>query len=129
MRLKLKSIGKSKKLLFLFLLSFILFYRSLFNFFTNDDFFLLKISRIGSVKEFVNFFNLIQGPDGLGMYRPLTTQVYYFLDWQLFNLNPLGLHIISFLVFFGLIYLVYYLVKTITKSEKVSLTAGFLYAS
>lgn len=123
-----------KYLLLIFLISFILFSPSLFTFFTNDDFFLLKISQAGNLKEFLNFFNLTRGPDGLGMYRPLTTQVFYFLGWKLFNLDPLGLHIISFGVFFAVVYLVYRITYVLLSNfesritNNVSLLAAFLYS-
>jgi hypothetical protein len=118
-----------KKILFLiFLLSFIIFLPSLFTFYTHDDFFLLKISNAESLGEFVNFFNFTKGPEGLGMYRPLTTQVFYFLGNSVFNLNPLPLHIISFIAFFLIIYLVYRLVKILTGSEGVASISAFLYA-
>lgn len=112
----------------IFLISFILYYPSLFVFYTNDDFFLLKIARISKFVEFLGFFNLLRGPEGLGMYRPLTTQVFYSLAWR-FNLNPIPLHIISFITFFLVIYLVYFLTKEITKSNKASIISAFLYAT
>jgi hypothetical protein len=115
-------------LLITFLISFVIFYPSLFVFFTNDDFFFLKISQANNLGQFFNFFNIFQGPDGFGMYRPLTTQVFYFLSWKFFHLSPLPLHIISFLFFFGVIYLVYRLVIELLKNEKTALLSAFLYA-
>ncbi|KKQ97154.1 hypothetical protein A3E15_03275 [Candidatus Woesebacteria bacterium RIFCSPHIGHO2_12_FULL_42_9] len=127
---------RSTKYLFIILfISFVLYFPSLFTFYTHDDFFLLKISQAGSLKEFLNFFNLTQGPDGLGMYRPLTTQVFYFLAWKLFNFYPLGLHIISFIVFFAVTYLTYRLTKMLLSNfeprttDKIPLIAAFLYAT
>lgn len=116
------------KLLSIFLLPLIMFFPSLFVFYTNDDFFLLKISNISNITGFLNFFNILHGPEGLGMYRPLTTQVFYFLSWKFFNLNPLGLHIISSIFLFGIIYLVYRLAIELFKNEKVALISAFLYA-
>lgn len=121
-------IKKNYILLLIFAFVFVIFLPSLFVFYTNDDFFLLKISNINSFTQFFNFFSLAKGPDGLGMYRPLTSQVFYFLSWKLFNLNPLGLHIISFLVFFGVIYLVYRLSIEIVKDQRVAYITAFLYA-
>jgi hypothetical protein len=113
---------------FIFLASFIIFYPSLFTFFTNDDFFFLNIARANNLGEFLNFFSLSKGPDGFGMYRPLTTQVFYFLSRSLFNLSPFPLHIISFIFFFGVIYLVYRLVIELIKDEKVAMLSALLYA-
>lgn len=111
------------------LISFILFFSSLKNFYTNDDFFHLRISQVNSFKEFLNFFNLMKSPEGWGLYRPLTTQVFYFISSRLFNLNPLPLHIISFITFFAIIFLVSNLVKTITKNNNTALLSAFLYAT
>lgn len=119
----------NKYLLLIFLVSLIIFYPSLSKFYTNDDFFLLKISQANNFPQFINFFNPTAGPDGLGMYRPLTTQVFYFLARKLFNLNPLGLHVISLGVFFLVIFLIYKLAKELTGSENISLVASFLYAT
>lgn len=125
----IRKLSLNKKLLFVFLLSFILFLPSLFTFYTHDDFFHLKISKANSLGEFFNFFNFIQGPEGQGLYRPLTTQVFYFLGNSVFNLNPLALHIISFATFFLVIYLVYKLVNMIVKNNSIAFFAAFLYAT
>src|SRR5258708_6486515 len=120
--------SKYKFLFLSFLLSFLIFYPSLFVFFTNDDFFFLNIARAGSLGDFFKFFSLIKGPDGFGMYRPLTTQVFYFLSSKLFNMQPMPLHMISFLFFFAIIYLVYKLVFELIKSSKIAMVSAFLYA-
>jgi len=105
------------KLSLIFLLSFVLFYPSLKFFFTHDDFFLLKISRASNFGQFLNFFNIIAAPEGLGMYRPLSMQTFYMLGINVFNLNPFWLHVISFLTFFLLTYLVFKFVEKITKNQ------------
>jgi len=112
-----KKIKNWQWLIGIFILSLIIFFPSLTNFFTHDDFFLLKISRISSFGGFLNFFNLLRGPEGLGMYRPLAMQTFYLLDWKLFNLNPLGLHAISFITFFAVVYLVYKLAQVLLSSH------------
>lgn len=111
----------------MFLVSFAIFYPSLFTFFTNDDFFFLKISNVNSIQGFLNFFNIFKNPDGFGMYRPLTTQVFYFLSVKIFSLSAIPLHIISLLFFFGVIYLVYKLISELS-SKNVAYIATFLYA-
>lgn len=121
-------LNKYKYLLLTFLISFILFYPSLFGFYTNDDFYHLKISHATSVHEFINFFNLVEGSSGQLLYRPLTTHVFYFLGWGLFNLNPIGLHIVSFVLLFIVIYCVYKLALLISENEKMAVISAFLYA-
>ena len=117
-----------KKLFLIFITSLVIFFPSFFVFYTNDDFFFLKISQAGNIPDFINFFNILKGPDGFGVYRPLTTQVFYYIGEKLFGTNPFYLHTISFLFFFGVIYLVYRLIKEIGGGEKTALIAAFLYA-
>lgn len=128
----IKFLKSNWKLALIFLIALLIFWPSLFMFYANDDLFFLKISNIGGIG---GFFNLIKGPDGFGIYRSLSTQVYYFLSWKLFNLNPLSLHIISFIFFFGVVYLIYRLVLELLsgrlKSEQASpiaLISAFFYS-
>jgi len=127
-------VKKHKSLLATFLISFVLYFRSLFVFFTNDDFFHFVVSKATSLKDFFNFFNLAAPVTGFPNYRPIATQVFYFLDAKLFNLNPLPMHIVLFILFFGIIYFVYRLAQELFPDLKskpknqVALTAAFLYA-
>ncbi len=124
----MKNFLKEYKWLILALsVSFAIFYPSLFVFFTNDDFFFLKISNAKTVGEFFNFFNILHGPDGWGVYRPLATQTFYFISVRLFDLSPMPLHIISFLFFGGVVFLVHKLVKELTGNKEANI-AVFLYA-
>jgi len=111
------------------LVALILYFPSLANFYTNDDFFHLRISQVNSFKEFLNFFNLFKSPEGWGLYRPLTTQVFYFLTVKFFNLSPLPLHIISFLTFFVIVFLVSEFTRIIIKNKNIALLSAFLYAT
>lgn len=105
-----------------------MFLPSLFGFFTNDDFFHFITSRAYDLKDFSNFFNLYYPATGFPNYRPLATQVFYFLDWKFFNLNPLPMHILLFILFFGIIILVYKIAKELTKNDKAAILATALYA-
>jgi hypothetical protein len=111
------------------LVTLVMFFPSLFTFYTNDDFFHLRLANVSSLGAFINFFNLLKSPEGWGLYRPLTTQVFYFLAVKLFNLNPIPLHIISFITLFVIIYLVGELTILLTGNRKVALLAAFLYAT
>jgi len=124
----IRIINKNIYLLLIFLISFIIYFPSLFVFYTNDDFFFLKISQANSFYKFVNFFSLLKGPDGLGVYRPLATQFFYFLTWKFFNFKPLVLHAISFLVFFGVVYLIYKFINDLVANKNIALISAYLYA-
>ena len=110
------------------LLSLLMFYPSLGSFFTHDDFYFLKISQASDFTQFINFFDPVHDPMHIGVYRPLPLRVFYFLGTSVFNLNPIGMRIISFITFFVDIILVGYLVKMITKNDKAAGISVFLYA-
>ena len=119
-----------KNLFFVVLVIFvlILYYPSLFVFYTNDDFFHLKLAEVSDFSQFVNFFDFTKKPLNFGSYRPLTTQAFYFLGRYLFNLNPFYLHVLSFMVFFGILFLVFRLLVQIFNDEKTAQLGTFFYA-
>lgn len=118
-----------RRLFLIYIFSFVLFYPSLNYFFTHDDFFLLKISSVKTVGQILQFFNIFNSPEGLGMYRPLSMQTFYVLGINVFDLNPFWLHLISFFTFFILIYLVYKFLEIITQNQEIALLSSFLYAT
>jgi hypothetical protein len=120
---------KYKYLILTIIVSFLIYLPSLFGFYTNDDFYHLRISHATNFTEFLNFFNLEKSAGGQLLYRPLTTHVFYFLGWSLFNLNPVGLHIVSFLMFFITVVCVYKLALLISENEGISNISAFLYAT
>ena len=108
--------------------SLLMFYPALSSFFTHDDFYFLKISKVQNISEFAAFFDPLHDPEHIGVFRPLPLRAYYFLGTSVFNLNPLGQRVISFVTFFINILLVGYLVKMLTKKDSVAGISAFLYA-
>lgn len=109
-------------------ISFIMFFPSLSSFFTHDDFYFLKISKVENLSQFIGFFDPVNDTNSIGVYRPLPLRVYYFLGTSVFNLNPIGLRVISFITFFANIFLVGYLAKILTKKDSIASVSAFLYA-
>lgn len=127
--LKIFKLLKPKHWLLVILgVTVVLYLPSFWSFYTNDDFFLLKIAKPEGFSSYVNFFNLFAGPDGLGMYRPLTTQVFYSLAW-FGNLHPTWLHLVSFVFFAGLLVLIYRLTLKLKLTKTSALAAVFLYST
>lgn len=118
---------RQKFLLGCLLLSFVIFLPSFTNFFFGDDWFHLSVIQINSVKEFFNFFSLTQNAQTAGSFRPLATQVYFFIFYHLFGLNPLSYHLFNFLVFAANLYLINKL-AIIWLDKKTAPWAIFLYA-
>ena len=117
-----------KWLLIIFAISFVNFFRSLKVFYTNDDFFHLSISRVANFSDFVNFFNIFSGSKTNTSFRPLSTQVFYYIGEKISLTNPLWMHIVLFVLFFAIVYLVYLLVRELITNEKIALLGAFLYS-
>lgn len=88
-----------------------------------DDFFFFKISKANSIPEFLNFFS----PFRDYFYRPIPTELYYFL-LNKFNQNLILAHSISFSTYFiGLIF-IFKSTKFISKNLLFSYLFTFIYA-
>jgi len=121
-------IGKYWLYIVSIVVSFMMFYPALSSFFTHDDFYFLRISKAENFSQFIGFFDPVNDVADIGVYRPLPLRAYYFLGTSVFNLNPLGLRVISFATFFINILLVGYLVKILTKKDGIAGISSFLYA-
>ena len=85
----------------------VLFYLpSLGNFFSADDWFHLRLSQIDSLQQFFNFFSFSQNQETASFYRPLSTQVFFFLFQKLFGLTAWPYYLFGITLFAISIYLV-----------------------
>lgn len=117
-----------KKTLFVIIPGLVVYFSSLKYGFSQDDFIFLYISKVNNLMEFLNFFNpLAKFPD-LFFYRPLTTQVYFSLNQNLFGLNPLPFRIEALILHLINAVLFYFVVKKVWKDEKVALLSSGLYS-
>lgn len=110
---------------FAFLFTVVLFlFRNAFsiNFFA-DDYFFLKISRVESFGDFFGFFSPIREH----FYRPVGSEVYYFLIHTLGDNLILG-HALSFSVFFIGIYFLSRIIEDLSGNKIFARVAVFLYA-
>jgi len=112
-----------------YLMVIVLFFPAIFNFYSHDDFFHYRIAEANSLKEFISFFDLTNAPFGWGYYRPLTTQVLYFLGRTLFNFNPMIMHAVAFLMFFMVVFLVFKLIRALSKNNLAAYLGTFFYAT
>src|SRR3989344_8152437 len=95
---------------FLFALTAFLFRNAFTTYFFNDDFFFLKIARINSFHQFINFFSPVRQYS----YKPISTEVFYFLI-HLFNDNIFVAHLLGFLIYFIGIYYLYKIIFLLSK--------------
>ncbi len=96
-------------------------------YFSQDDFFHLKMSQAESIGDFLGFFSP-KNPYGYSFYRPLTTQVYLFGIRFLFGLQPLFFHLVAFVFFLANLLLVFKIVERIVRNRNLGFLAAFLYA-
>lgn len=110
--------------LVLILVSLIIFYPLLFTYFVQDDFFLLSISKINTVRTFLEFFI----PRGdVVWYRPLSSQVFFFLNQKLFGLQPFTYHLVQIITHLLNGYLLIVLSKQLFKRSKPGFIASIIY--
>jgi hypothetical protein len=102
---------------------FFLYWSSIQNFFFQDDFLLLDISRANNLKELLKFFQPISGFP----YRPLATHGFYFLLQSIFGVNSIIFHLITlfWLLINGL--LIFKILNTIFKKKNVAIIGLFFY--
>ncbi len=106
---------------FLFTLSAFIFRNAFTTYFFNDDFFFLKITRINSFSQFINFFSPIRQYS----YKPISTEVFYFFI-HLFNNNIFIAHLLGFFVYFIGVYYLFKIILHLSKNKFLSyLTTGF----
>ncbi len=102
--------------------SFALYYS-----FAQDDFIHLNASKASNILEFLNFFNpFYQFPD-IFFYRPLPTQVHFFINSQIFGLNPLPFHVESLIFHLLNTWLFYLIVKKLWKDRTIAFISTLFY--
>lgn len=81
------------------------------NFFSADDWFHLRITQIDSLQQFLNFFSFSQTPQSASFFRPLSTQVFFYIFQNLFGLNS----VVYYLFGLGLFVYILYLIKKLSE--------------
>lgn len=111
-----------------FFLPILLFIPSLFNFFSGDDWFHLRITQTNSLREFLNFFSFSHTAQSATFYRPLSTQVFFYVFQKLFGLTAWPYYLFILICFTFSIYLVYRFISSQLKDNKKGSLAAFFYA-
>lgn len=120
----MKKIHYSLLLLLSFLFSLYLYAPSLDYYFFQDDFFEINISRAANLKDYLNFFKF---RDDIIAYRPMSLQNYFFASLNLFDLNPVGFRLFTFILFFANGFLITSLIAKIFKSNQVGVLTAVLW--
>lgn len=109
------------------LISVLIYLPSLTTFFSADDWFHLRVSQIGTAQQFANFFSFVRNPESIAFYRPLSTQVFFFIFQKSFGLNPLPYHAFVLLCFGLSLFLINRSAAFLLSSEKKALLVIFIY--
>lgn len=116
-------------LVLIFVVVFLLYYPVLSVYFSQDDFFHFQASQTnGSLREFLGLFRFPSFKErGYAFYRPLTREALYNIYYTLFGLNHFPFRILSFLVHFINISLVYLLMQRLFKKRALSFFVAFFF--
>ena len=122
--------SKFKAYLFILLATSLAYATSLKYGFSQDDWYFLLISRATNLSEVINFFNPL-AQSGFAFFRPLGTQLYYFLFTSVFGLTfaPLFMHIFMLLLQASNGYLVYRLAQKLRLPPLSAFLVGLAYAT
>ncbi len=130
MTLNFLSKNKIKPLAFWFLIFivFMIFFSSgLNNFFAGDDWYHLQITQIKTPQEFINFFSPFPNPQNTSFYRPISTQLFFFIGQNLFQWQAFYYHLIIYLFFAVSVYLFWKLLDIFSFSKKSQYLAMIFY--
>ena len=107
-----------------------LYYPVLITYFTQDDFFHFKIASTDNSLK--GLFYLIGfhpfNERGIAFYRPIFRDLLYHFSYNFFGLNQIPLRVLSFIIHFINIYLIYIFSYSIFKNKAVSYFSPFFYA-
>lgn len=121
------SIVKILKPLPLILSPIVLFLPSLFNYFSGDDWFHLRISNIHNLEQFLNFFSFVHTAQSAAFYRPLPTQVFFFIFQKFFDLTAWPYYFFVLICFSYSLYLIYKFAFSQFKNPNKALLTTFIY--
>ena len=122
--------SKLKSITLIALATLIAYVGSLKYGFSQDDWYFLSISVANNISDVLNFFNP-WSQSGFAFYRPLGTQLYYYLSRLMLGLDsaPVGMHIFMLIIQSLSAYNVYRLVGKLTKDSRLAILSGIIYAS
>lgn len=103
---------------------FILCIPSLSLYFHQDEFIHFRYSQ--NITQVIQSFNIFQKGE-FPFYRPLPTQVYFYLGKVIFGLNPVLFRLTNFVILSLNILLVYTVVKKITNKQSTGAIASVIY--
>lgn len=111
----------------IYLLLSLIYIPALFNFFSGDDWFHLRLTQTSSVSEFINFFSFGHTAQSAAFYRPLSTQSFFFVFQKFFGLTAWPYYLFALVCFSYSLHLVYKFALTQFQDKNKSLLTTFIY--
>ncbi len=111
-------------ILILVILSVIVFRKSFFVFFAQDDF--VMIMQFSHNKVLTDLLNVF-GPPQISHWRPIDN-LYYFIAGNIFNKNYFAYHILTFLLHISSAFFIYKIALRFINNKFASISAGIIYA-
>lgn len=96
-------------------------------FFVGDDFWWLHVATTVMTRP-AGWLSILLHANGMGTYRPLTENVYFWLCWHLFGPVPLGFHLIALTTFLATVYVVWRIAERLSGDPVTALGAAALFA-
>lgn len=125
--IKILSLLKSKSLTLVVLFCLLIFAPVLGNFFSGDDWFHLRVVQINSFDQFFNFFSFKETAQSISFYRPLSTQVLFFVFYNIFRLNSVPYFLFGLILFGGILISIFKLSKMLGFSKNIALMTTLIY--
>lgn len=116
-------------LLVIFAVTLLLYFPTLQVYFSQDDFFMFKISLTdGSFGEFIKLFGIYPFEEkGIAFYRPIFREALHNIYFNVFGLNHLPFRLLLLGIHLTNIYLVFILIRKIFKQNFLALLVAFFF--
>lgn len=95
------------------------------SYFSQDDFFHLRVISQKNINDIPSFFFSKQ--EEYGFFRPLSRETYNLIMYKLFDLNPFPYHLMNLLLIILNGVLVFCVSKKITNTKNIGILSGFFY--
>lgn len=115
--------------LLIFTIVLALYHPALTTYFSQDDFFMFKVSQTdGSMGGFIKLFGIYPFEErGIAFFRPIFREALHNVYFSIFGLNHIPFRILLFSIHFINIFLVYKLLQNIFKKKFISYFAAFFF--
>jgi hypothetical protein len=114
-------------LIIIILFCLLIFSPAIGNFFSADDCFHLRVVQITNIGQFFNFFSFTRNNQSIAVYRPLSTQLFFWTFYNIFKFNAWVYFLFGLVLFAIILINIYSLTKELRFSKNISLLTTLIY--